>query len=132
MLGRRRRRWPNIKPTLTHCIVLTAYVGLMLGRRRRRWPNIKPTLAQRLRFIGFSSILMSQPLLSVPPFISRVKYINKKPVILPQTRTAVINVRLKVTPCDTKYVKNKMIIVICLNPQLCSENCKIVPVLILL
>ena len=29
-----------------------AIVVLMLGRRRRRWPNIKTTLAQRLEFAG--------------------------------------------------------------------------------
>ena len=32
------RRWGN--------------VGFMLGQRRRRWANIKPTLAQRLVFAG--------------------------------------------------------------------------------
>ena len=29
-----------------------ANVGLLLGQRRRRWPNSKPTLAQRLMFSG--------------------------------------------------------------------------------
>ena len=32
------RRWPN--------------VGLLLGQRRRRWANSKPTLGQRLMFAG--------------------------------------------------------------------------------
>ena len=32
----------------------SANVGLMLGQRRRRWPNIKPTLAERLVFAGMS------------------------------------------------------------------------------
>ena len=27
-------------------------VGLMLGQRRRRWPNIKPTSGQRLVIAG--------------------------------------------------------------------------------
>ena len=34
-------RWPN--------------VGLMLGQRRRRWANIKPTLGQHLVFEGLNS-----------------------------------------------------------------------------
>ena len=29
-----------------------ANVGLLLGQRRRRWANKKPTLAQRLLFAG--------------------------------------------------------------------------------
>ena len=35
------RRWPN--------------AGLLLGQRRRRWVNSKPTLAQRLMFAGSGS-----------------------------------------------------------------------------
>ena len=58
MLGRRRRRWFNIQPTLGQCIVLTGLlrglhhhpenmthspnVELMLGQRRRRWVIIRP------------------------------------------------------------------------------------------
>ena len=37
------RRWPN--------------VGLLLGQRRRRWANSKPTLGQRLMFPGDRSIM---------------------------------------------------------------------------
>ena len=32
----------------------SANVGLMLGQRRRRWPNIKPTLAERIVLAGCS------------------------------------------------------------------------------
>ena len=75
MLGQRRRRCPNINPTLAGCPYInptlsgcpgacvnfhshqakqsyipvnTTYwdnAGLMLGQHRRRWPNLNPTLA---------------------------------------------------------------------------------------
>ena len=32
------------------------YVGLMLGQRRRRWANIKPTLGQPLVFAGMAHV----------------------------------------------------------------------------
>ena len=36
------RRWPD--------------VGLLLGQRRRRWANSKPTVGQRLMFAGYTGI----------------------------------------------------------------------------
>ena len=68
MLGQRRKRWPNIKPTLGRRICLqgecggsTTYpaetrrlinVGLTLVHRLRRWTNVNPTLIQRLVSAG--------------------------------------------------------------------------------
>ena len=42
---------------LTATTRLSAYAGLMLGQRRRRWANSKPTLAQRLMFAERALIL---------------------------------------------------------------------------
>ena len=62
VLGQRRRRWPNINPTLGQLPVFAGKVGnlenfrhcpnvgLMLVNRLRDWHNIKPALAQRLLF----------------------------------------------------------------------------------
>ena len=33
-------------------MIRSANVGLMLGQRRRRWPNINPTLAECIVFVG--------------------------------------------------------------------------------
>ena len=44
MLGQRRRRWTNIKPTLGENLNHNA--GFMLGQRHRRWANMKPALGK--------------------------------------------------------------------------------------
>ena len=41
------------KPRMAHYRRPSANAGPMLGNRRRRWPNIGPTLAERLLFIGW-------------------------------------------------------------------------------
>ena len=40
------------KSTINEIMRLWGMVGLILGQRRRRWPNIKPTLTQSLMFAG--------------------------------------------------------------------------------
>ena len=59
VLGRRRRWWANIDPTLTGIqkAIPTntrnwTNAGSILGRRRRWWANIEPTLVQCLVFSG--------------------------------------------------------------------------------
>ena len=68
MFVHRLRRWPNIKPTLTQCLVLAGacttkpaaqqtrgvkpVLMLMLGQRLRWWASIAPALGQCLVFAG--------------------------------------------------------------------------------
>ena len=77
MLGRSRRRRPNINPTLDKRIVFVGgtplqaaqhktrrciKAGLLLVYRFRHWPNIKPALAELLVFAGIYHRLLSHPL----------------------------------------------------------------------
>ena len=79
MLGQRRRRGPNVSPTLGQRLVLAGIgltskrevnAGLMLGKHRRPWTNIKTALGRRILFAGQLfvmlradlAILASQPL----------------------------------------------------------------------
>ena len=67
MLGRRRRRRPNIEPTLGQRIVFAGvphqtsnkyYVNVAMGQRRcERWANIKTTLDHCLISAGMSTTL---------------------------------------------------------------------------
>ena len=50
MLGQRRRRWPNIDPTMGEGLVLVYLLvrHMMLNQRRRRLTNVKPTLIEHI------------------------------------------------------------------------------------
>ena len=57
MLGKRRRRWPSIKPASGQCFVFVKHIsdwiiGSIMAQCRRRWPSIGWDLSLRFPLVG--------------------------------------------------------------------------------